>query len=339
MTSRDARRGCLRALLFANLSALHQCEKIELLAYHFQKVEDMNLRSLRIFVSVMELGTLARAAEALNTSQSAASRMLHLLEEEFGVALFLRSRRTLTPTVEAEAFLPEAIRLLSQVDSLPDFFEQLREDAPPALRIICHQRLVNGLVLAAIAAFSRDHPAVPVKLEVQPRRDLGRRVLQDHFDICVSALPAPSPDVDVRKIASVRLGVLLPADDPLAAQARIDTRDLETRDYIALDRSTVVRRRVEATLHQQGITLRQRHEVSTGASAYRLVAEGLGFTFADAMALDPELGGRVCLLSWGDGPEISYGIFRSPSGVPHPMSEAFEDILVGIAGRLVGTRP
>ena len=149
----------------------------------------MNLRSLKVFVLVMEEGTLARAAARMNLSQSAASRLLQLLEDEFEIRLFLRDKKRLVPTREGERFFAEALRILGQIEALPDLVRQIRADAPEPLWIVAQTRIVNGLVLPAIAQFSEAWPDQPVKLEIHLRRDLGRRMINDRYDVGISALP------------------------------------------------------------------------------------------------------------------------------------------------------
>lgn len=290
----------------------------------------MNLRSLRVFVAVMEEATLARAAERLNMSASAASRQLQMLEQEFDVVLFKRVRKRLDPTLEAEGFLPEALRLLSQIDAFPGLFNQLRERAEPPLRVICHPRLVNGLVLPAITVFARSNPDIAVKLDVQPRRDLGRRIMQGLFDLGVAALPPLNEDLTSSELGHFPLGILLSKDHPLADRKVIGTDELLSLPYIALDDTTVARRLIESTLSGVGVRLIPAHEVSTGAAAYRLVADGLGFTFADNIALEPDVLAQTRLVPWREQAEIGYAVFRSATSGQHRAVSAFEEALKAI---------
>lgn len=64
----------------------------------------MNFKSLRAFRLVVSQGSLAAAAEALNLSQPAVSRLISLLEDETKLTLFDRSRRRLTLSEAGEAF-------------------------------------------------------------------------------------------------------------------------------------------------------------------------------------------------------------------------------------------
>ena len=59
------------------------------------------------------------------------------------------------------------------------------------------------------------------------------------------------------------------------------------------------------------------HEVSAGAAAYRLVRYGLGFTFADPIALDPEFTGEVALIPWRPVMKVDFGFFVSGTARSH----------------------
>lgn len=256
----------------------------------------MNLRALRVFVGLMDGGTLTRAAERMNLSQSAASRLLTLLEAELGAQLFARERRRMMPMPAAEALYPEALRILAQTDSLRDV---VRSDRPAPVRILCQTRLLPGLVVPAIALL-RHQSTRPIQLEAAPRRELARRVQAARHDVVVATMPLPldralSASAVTVPLASVALGILVPVRHPLANAQTLDLEDLDGMAYIALDETTVIRRMVDSThaaLPPPAI------EVSTGAAAYRLVAAGLGFTFADPIAVDPELSECVALVPW-----------------------------------------
>ena len=85
----------------------------------------MDLRQLRTFLHVAELGSLSHAAERLHIAQPALGRQIRLLEEDLGVALFTRGRsghrltsagQSLRPT--AEAMEKSAAELTRQSDHL-----------------------------------------------------------------------------------------------------------------------------------------------------------------------------------------------------------------------------
>ena len=283
----------------------------------------MNLRALRVFIGVMEDGTLTRTSQRMNLSQSAASRLLALLEDELGTPLFVRERRRLVPTPQGEALHPEAQRILAQVAALKDV--AAGEGARAPLRVICQSRLMNGLVVPAVAAFVRGGATAPVHLEAASRRELARRIASGRHDIAVATLPLALDRAAPVHLGSVRLGILLPKAHPLADAGDLDIGDMIGVPYIALDETTLIRRRVDDALAATGDQLRASHQTSTGSAAYRLVAESLGFTFADRVALDPEVAGRTALVPWRRRVEVSIGLFRT--GEDRPEADRFVEVL------------
>ncbi|SHH90760.1 LysR family transcriptional regulator [Marivita hallyeonensis] len=284
----------------------------------------MNIRSLRIFVYVMEEGTLARAADRMNLSQSAASRQLVLLEQEYDVTLFSRAQKRLIPTPEAEKFYPEALSLLAQIDELPSVLGQMRKDVRPPLRIVSQTRIANGLVLPSIAEFAASYPDHPVKLEIMLRRDLGRRIMHQKFDVCVSALPLPVEKLEPIPLGAATLCIALSRNHPLATRPVLGPRDLRDVPYIALDETTVLRRLIEREV--SGLT-KPAYEVSVGTAAYRLVHKGLGFAFADPVSLDPELAEGVALVPWERKLTIEFGYFVAEGKENNRVSHALGGIL------------
>ncbi len=81
-------------------------------------MEELDLRALRAFVSVADLGSLTRASTALQVAQSALSRRISALEVSLGGRLFHRTGRGATPTSFALALLPRARTMLDENDAL-----------------------------------------------------------------------------------------------------------------------------------------------------------------------------------------------------------------------------
>jgi len=78
----------------------------------------MDLKRLRTFMHVADLGSLSRAAERLHLSQPALSRQIKLLEEEVGEALLKRTGRGVEITEAGQVLAGRASRILSEVERL-----------------------------------------------------------------------------------------------------------------------------------------------------------------------------------------------------------------------------
>ncbi|SLN56926.1 HTH-type transcriptional regulator CynR [Falsiruegeria litorea R37] len=295
----------------------------------------MNLKSLRVFVLIMEHGTLVRASEIMHLSPPAVSRLLRLLEDELRQPLFERVKKRLIPTQAGEQLLPEALRILAGIDSLSDFLERSRQEQTPPLRLISHPRMASGLMLPAIKRLSCEFPDARVRLEVQPRQSFGSYIAQDQFHLGLGSLSAHWEDLESQQLCETRLCVLLPRDHPLAQRPKLNLRDLQDLDYIALTENTLLRQLIEANLVSSDLRLSVRHEVSVSAAAHQLVADGLGYTITEAIAVGANLPNTLKLVPLEPASHLKVGLFLSKSKLQHPLVDPFVKHLRQIVGELL----
>ena len=76
----------------------------------------MELRYLKYFVTVAERQNFTRAAEELHVAQPAISQQIKSLEEELGVSLLHRTKRSVKLTAAGNAFLSEAKEILAHAE-------------------------------------------------------------------------------------------------------------------------------------------------------------------------------------------------------------------------------
>jgi DNA-binding transcriptional LysR family regulator len=79
-----------------------------------------DLRQMRYFVKVAELGGFTAAAEELHVAQQAVSQQVKATEQMVGATLLRRAPRAVTPTPAGEVFLREAKRVLNAADRLAE---------------------------------------------------------------------------------------------------------------------------------------------------------------------------------------------------------------------------
>ncbi|MBO9446979.1 LysR family transcriptional regulator [Ruegeria sp. R14_0] len=297
----------------------------------------MNLKSLRVFVLIMEHGTLARASEVMRLSPPAVSRLLRMLEDEMRQPLFERVKKRLIPTQAGEQLLPEALRILAGIDSLPDFLERARQDQTPPLRLISHPRMATGLMLPAIRRLSEEIPEARVRLEVQPRQSFGRYIVQDQFHLGLGSLSAHWEDLESQYLCETALGVLVRRDHPLARHDVLHMRELQGLDYIALTENTLLRQLVEANLIKTDLQLKTRHEVSFSAVAHQLVASGQGFTITDAIAVGLDMPESLKLIPLEPISHLKLGLFLSKSRLQHPLIDPIVKHLKQIVEEILGS--
>lgn len=244
----------------------------------------MNIKALRIFVKIMDLGTLTNAAKALFVSEPAASRLLGILEKQLDLKLFSRERRRLTATPEALAFYREALHIIASIESLPSVIQDIKADCQPNIRIVCMPRFFGSLVLPTMKNFLKAMPNTRIQITLQPRAGMERRVANEQYDFGIGTLPLLQETVTTEPMCKVPICAILRRDSSLAKKKKIFCNELESMPYIALSRDTIIRQHADRFLAKSDISITPTIEISTVSGAIDLVRNEFGFAIADSLS-------------------------------------------------------
>lgn len=124
----------------------------------------MDLRRIRTFVTVAEVGTVSKAATRLHVAQPALSRQIASLEDEFGVKLFDRVGRRLLLTSDGEEMLADCRGLLNHARALGERAQVLRRGDVGVLRVCASPHLIEGIFPELLHRFAERYPNVQVRL-------------------------------------------------------------------------------------------------------------------------------------------------------------------------------
>jgi LysR family nitrogen assimilation transcriptional regulator len=191
----------------------------------------MDLRYLRTFVTVAELGTVSKAALSLHIAQPALSRQISKLEEELGLKLFNRIGRRMVLSGEGEQLLGDCRGLLNYSRSLGERAQLLRQGDTGLLKVAASPHFIEGIFPVFLQRYAQRYPKVKVKLTdtVGPEQlamlergdiDLAQSLVRaippesQHFESYLlqptDMLAACHPDLKLGKGATVEISHLAP---------------------------------------------------------------------------------------------------------------------------------
>ena len=215
----------------------------------------MDLADLRMFRTIVEAGSVTRAAERLNTVQSNVTTRLRQLEEDLGTPLFDRINRRLVITPAGTLLAGYAEKLLSLADEARDAVR--RADQPEGLlRLGAMETTAAARLPGVIAAFRRAHPRVELRLRTAPTPKLVQEVLTHQLDAALVSGPLVHPELECRAVVLEELVLISAADWAPIEKA-----------------SDLVRHGpVELFTFREGCSYRQRLLNGSSGKAYRLPA-------------------------------------------------------------------
>jgi DNA-binding transcriptional LysR family regulator len=148
----------------------------------------LKLRDLHVFLTVVQRGSMAKAAQQLGVSQPAVSEVIADLEHALGVRLVDRSARGVEPTIYGCALLKRSVAAFDELKQGIREIEFLSDQTAGEVRIAAPIALATGFVAAAIDRLARRRPRVVCHLTV----DSTYRTLEEReVDLTIAFIVAP----------------------------------------------------------------------------------------------------------------------------------------------------
>src|SRR5262249_14446563 len=124
----------------------------------------MDLRRLRTFVAVAELGTVSKAAVRLRVGQPTLSRQIADLQQELGLKLFDHVGRGLVLTAQGEELLADCRRVFTQLDIVRERAEVLRRGDRGMLKVAAPPHTIESVLSRFLPRYAKRFPNVHVEL-------------------------------------------------------------------------------------------------------------------------------------------------------------------------------
>jgi molybdate transport repressor ModE-like protein len=192
------------------------------------------LEKLRLFLVILEEGSLRRAADRLRISQSAITRQIQALELELGGQVLERTSAGVRPTNGGDVLAERAKRLLADYDFTMAEVRRLNRGESEQLRIGYIASAVQEYLGPALAVLRRDHPRLKVKMLDQTPGEMIIALRQGKIDLALTlhGIDLLSRDFYIRKIATVRSLVALPVSHRFATKRQLSISQLKGETFV-----------------------------------------------------------------------------------------------------------
>ncbi|MCC6949148.1 MAG: LysR family transcriptional regulator [Bradyrhizobiaceae bacterium] len=161
----------------------------------------ISIEMLRLYVSIVQAGSIAGGARSIRISQSLASRKIRALEQDLRARLLMRSTRQLHITEAGETFLVWAKETLTRFDAIVDELRTQRASPSGLIKIACNDYLGDNFLMKAVDHFRRTNPDLTFLITIS---DTPLELLDRGYDIAIHAGSLPGPAVVGRRLYSYR---------------------------------------------------------------------------------------------------------------------------------------
>ncbi len=215
----------------------------------------LKTRQLLLLVAMEEEGNIHRAAQVLNMTQPAASKLLKNLEDVLGVQLFDRLPRGMRPTWYGESMIRHARMVLANLSQAYDEVEALKAGRFGQVSVGAITAPGMTLLPPAIAVVKQEHPSLRVSLQIETSDVLMERLHQGKLDMVVGRLFEQHDKSAIRYevLAEEPVSAIARPGHPLGSVPRLGLRDLVSAGWIVPPAGSVLRHRFELMFQQEGL--------------------------------------------------------------------------------------
>ncbi len=242
----------------------------------------MTISKYEIFHGVVELGSLTKAAESLNLTQSGVSHAIASLEAELGFSLLTRDRAGVTLTSNGELILKYVRETLQCNERLRQKVAEIKGLEIGTVRIGTFTSVSSQWLPGIIKEFHKQHPAIEIKLNEGYYDDIHRWILNGAVDFGFVSLPVIQ-SFEFIPLKRDKMLCILPKEHPLGQQNEISFEQIKKEAFIMPKWGNTgdVRR----ILLENNLKTKIKYEVIEDQAIIAMVQNGLGISILPEMVL------------------------------------------------------
>lgn len=234
-----------------------------------------DLTDLRLFLAVLDAGSITHGAAQAGLSLPAASERLRDMERLGAVTLLERGRRGVTATAAGEALAHHARLILRQMARMQGELGEHAQGLRATIRLAANTAALTEFLPDRLAPWMAENPRIDLDLKERQSGEIARAVATGLVEIGILSDAVDCGDLTLFPFATDRLALLLPPDHPLAGQRRIAFADLLHEPFIGLS-GGALQDHIQFQAHRLGTRLRVRTVMRGFDGICRMVAAGVG---------------------------------------------------------------
>ena len=193
---------------------------------------NIELKHLRTILAIHKTGSLQRATEQLNMTQSAISHQLRYIREQIGVELFVPETRPLKLSPEGLELIEAAERILSEVDKLKSRFVDLRSGQTGRMFIAIECHACFEWLFPVLNLFRDHHSNVDVDIKPGLAFKAIEALQNEAVDLVISADPEELAGIEFHELFTYEPTFIASSNHPLSARPYIDAEDFADQNII-----------------------------------------------------------------------------------------------------------
>ena len=246
------------------------------------KAMRFDLIDLRLFLHVVEAGSITHGAERMRLAIAAASTRLRNMEAALGTPLLHRERQGVQPTEAGRTLLHHARVLLQQSERMRSDLAEFSEGIRGQVRLMSNTNALTEFLPEPLSAFLANHPQVNIDLKERLSDEIVAAVADGTADIGIVASTVELAGLEVLPFRIDRFVLVVASGHPLSGTGRIAFAETLDYDFVGLDRASALQRFLSEKAERIGRRLRLRVQLRSFDAVCRLVECNVGIGIVPA---------------------------------------------------------
>jgi DNA-binding transcriptional LysR family regulator len=246
----------------------------------------LKLHELRVLMSVVDEGSMGKAAKRLATSQPAVSRAIADLEYSLGVRLLDRGQHGIVPTPYGRALIRRSVAAFDELRQGVKDIEFLADPTAGEVRIAVPIGLALGFLAGVTDRLARRHPRVVCHLITGESAMIFRALEERDVDAVITVIPTPLADhLQFEVLYTSSRCVVASTENPWSRRRRVTLADLMNEPWTLPPADSPGGARVANDFRAAGLDFPRATVITyTDIARLALVAKGRFLTIANAAA-------------------------------------------------------
>ncbi len=239
----------------------------------------MEIKDLKAFITVAEYASFSLAANHLHLTQPAISKRIAALERELGARLLDRIGKRVFLTEAGSALIPNAKKILSDVDETRKMITSLSDEVGGRLSIATSHHIGLHRLPTVLRAYTNKYPNVDLDIQFMDSEAGCEEVARGSVDLAIVTLPSPSPaNLVLNTIWNDPLDIVVGHDHPLLQKREVNLEELVSFPTILPPQGTYTRTLIIKPFQERQLTLDIKLETNYLETIKMMVAIGLGWS-------------------------------------------------------------
>jgi DNA-binding transcriptional LysR family regulator len=236
-------------------------------------VKRPSIHQLEVFCRIVQLESMARAAEELQVAPSSVSMQVQELERRYRTRLLVRGSRKTTPTAAGAALYAQVVALLQGLDAVERQIAQLQDGESGTLRFASSRTIGAGVVRRVLQDFECAHPEVDISYSIMKSSQSAKtEVVEERAEFALVGRVGPGWPLEVKPLFQEPMVVAVAPGHPLAAERRPDVHTLARHTLLLREPPVLGHKRILGMLQDAGVAPRILEFGSTEAVKSEAVA-------------------------------------------------------------------